>query len=264
MTGTRAASLLTDILRWRLQPWTPIEQVSAIRYDRDLVQGGDEGHLPFHMDQILSTPWSDGGSGVRNIEDVDKALRFWNPWMSYWTGEQSVFRQSPGAFFLQQLQENPVFSNVNGWDDDDQTAWDDFTEDLQAIHRTIARATGHAPRNRGLCPKCKTGNMLQQPGQHGFDEIAVCNNRECSATIDYSQEETSASIRAILRTATPDTWLTLDQVRKVWPRLDRRKLHVWIGRGKVAKHQGRYNLADINECMMPTRSEPASVVAEGV
>lgn len=248
MTGHHAAKLLEDILRWRLMPWTPVEQVSAIRYDADPVQGSDGGHLPFHMDQILSTPWTDGGNGVRNAEDVDKALRFWNPWMSYWTQTEAVYRQQPGAYFLQQLQENPVFQHVEAWEeDDDKAAWDEFTEDLQALHHNVASATGNKPRNRGLCPRCKQGSMLQQPGKRGYAETATCSNTKCSATIDYSKEETAASIRAIMRQYDgQDIYLPLKDLRTIWPGLKDSTLRSWARRGQVATNEKGYRLADIN------------------
>lgn len=258
MSGQHAANLLSDILKWRWQEWTPVTQVKAIRYDQDQVQGGERGGLPFGLDQVIDTATGDGAAGVCTPEGVDQFLRFWNPWMSAWSDSPSIFRDQPGAFFLQQLQENPAFDWVNSWhlDENDeptdegkksQDAWDEFCEELQILHKKIARTTGNAARNRGLCPRCKQGSMLQQPGKHGYAETAVCSNTKCAATIDYSKEETAASIRAIMRQYDgQDIYLPLKDLRYIWPGLKDSTLRSWARRGQVATNEKGYRLADIN------------------
>lgn len=258
MNGQRAAALLADILKWRWQEWTPVTQVKAIRYDQDIVQGGDNHGLPFGLDQVIDTATGDGAQGVTTPEGIDAWLRFWNPRMCSWTNTAPTFREQPGAFFLQQLQENPVFTTVDYWGTDDNgnpdnygqqclNAWDEFCEELQTLHRKIARTTGNAPHKRGLCPKCKTGTMQQQPGPKGFNEVATCSNPTCSTTVDYSREETVASFRAVLRDPDlTDTWLTVDELRAVWPNLRLSTLRSWVRRQQVRKQGDAYNLGDIN------------------
>lgn len=265
MTGHHAAKLLEDILRWRLQEWTPIEQVSAIRYDQDVVQGHDDQiSLPFGLDSVIDSVDSDGAVGVCDAESIDKALRFWTPWFSDWVDQPPIYRDQPGAWMLQQLQENPVFGNVDGWHLDEtgdtdqyglqcQTAWDDYCEALKIIHHKVARATGNAPLNRGLCPKCKAGNMLS-PALHktGFAEDAICSNTTCATTIHYQPDEAPNSVRAALRdeNVTDQTWLTLQQLRKIWPNLKKSTMTKWARDGHIRRNgHNQYNLHDTNKML---------------
>lgn len=245
MTGTRAASLLADILKWRLQPWTPIEKISAIRYDTEPVQGGSVPGLPFGLDSYHDTTWEDGPTGTAGPDGVDEWLQFWNPWMSYWANLPSVFREQPGAIFLQQLEENPVFNNVKNWDEDDQTAWTDFTNELRTMWHKIASATGNKPKNHGLCPQCKTGNLHSQPGKTGYEDQATCT--KCHHTINYQQEDPAISIRAAMRQYDgEDIYLPLKDIRAIWPDINASTIRSWTRRGQVATNQHGYRLADIN------------------
>lgn len=267
LTGPRAAKLLAEILKWRLQDWTPTETISAIRYDQDIVQGSTSPDtLPFGLTATIDTTWSDGPTGTTTPEGIDKWMRFWNPWMSYWSGSESIYRQTPGAWFLQQLQENAAFTTIDSWDEDDQTAWDDFTQELRTLHRKIAHTTGHAPRNRGLCPTCKRGSMQQQPGRQGFDEVAVCNNPECSATIeaDHIQEAQQLALRNITTTDSQgDTWIYGKQAIELYAgTLTWAHLRDWHKTGKLDRKGNRrayaYPLTRINDLVLSVTGAPSA------
>lgn len=268
MSGHRAAALLEDILRWKSQPWTPVEQVSAIRYDQDVVQGSnDRITLPFGLDSVIDSVDSDGAVGVCDSESVDKALRFWVPWFSDWVDQEAIDRPQPGAWMLQQLQENPVFTNVNGWHLDEngdldeyglkcQAAWDDYCDELKLMHRKIGRSTGNAPLNRGLCPKCKQGNMQQQPlDKRGYSDEAACSNTDCDSKIpaEHIPAFQAAALKHITTTDdTGDTWIYGKQAIELYAgSLTWAHLRDWHKAGKLDRKGNRkhyaYPLAQIND-----------------
>lgn len=250
MSATTAAKLLAEILKWRLQPWTPTSSITASRTDHDHVSGGGTHGLPFGLDATVDTTWSDGPSGTTTPEGVDKWLRFWNPWMSYWAGIESVFRQTPGPIFLQQLQENPIFRNVSEWDQDDQTAWTDFTDELKAMHRLVARATGNQPKHRGICPECKQGTLRQAAGKHGYDDLAVCS--ACGMEIPAVDIRSSSqhALRGFNDT-TKECWLSGPRIIKIYGgALTWAHLRDWHKQGRLQRKGTRrnyqYSLAQVN------------------
>lgn len=252
-TAATAARLLADILAWKWQEWTPVEHVRSTRYDRDLVQGSNgDTRLPFGLDSIIDCVDSDGANGIVDNASVDKWLRYWTPWMQTWAGLPTAYIDQPGPLFLQQLEENRNFDHIDTWDEQDQTAWADFTAELHIVHARVANATGHAPRTRGTCPKCKKGTLQQHAGQDGYSDTAECTN--CHAVIDYSREETAASIRAIMRGYDgTDLYLPLHQIRLIWPNLKACTLRKWVQRGHVHTLPNttptRYWLRDVNTRM---------------
>lgn len=267
MDGPTAAKLLEDILRWRLMPWTPVTQIKAIRYDQDIVQGNnDRVSLPFGLDSVIDSVDSDGAAGISDAESIDKALRFWVPWFSDWVGQEPIYRPQPGAWMLQQLQENPVFTNVNGWHLNEdgtedgyglqcQTAWDDYCEELKIIHRKVARATGNAPLNRGLCPKCKQGNMQQWPlPKRGYNDEAVCSNAKCGNKIpaEHIPAFQAAALKHVTTTDTDgDIWIYGKQAIELYSgSLTWAHLRDWHKAGKLDRKGKRknyaYPLAQIN------------------
>lgn len=271
MTPVRAEQLLKEILAWRLQIVLPQPDIRSTPTDTDGIRSSRSERLDFGLDQVIDTTASDGPRGTTTYEGVDKWLRFWVPWMSYWTGQPAVFRREPGAWFLAQLQGSEALAAVAEWDEDDQTAWREFTSELTTMWWRVATLTGHAPLTRGLCPKCQTGKLLSYPRyKQGYDDKAQCS--KCGVTVDYTafhqpeplteveaeaieraQEQTRASFRAALRD--PDltsTWLTHTQVQAVWPRLKLATLRSWVHRQQVRKKHGLYNLGDINACILPS------------
>lgn len=249
MDGPTAARLLSQILKWRCQPWTPTTQVKATRYDTDKISQSAPTVLPFGLDTVIEAVESDGALGVTNYESVDKWLRFWNPWVSYWASLPQIYREQPGATYCEALETNPVFTNVDNWDEDDQNAWDDFTSELKTVHTIVARATGHQPQTRGLCPICREGTLKQATGKNGFTDEAVCSNQQCGTSLNYAAGETAASIRATLRSTdiAENIFLPVSAIRTIWGSMVKSStLRKWVQRDRVRKHGDLYNLADVN------------------
>lgn len=249
MTGPRAANLLENILKWKLQLTVPQPGVRSTPTDTDGIRTQNTDALPFGLDQVIDTSWGDGPNGTTTEQGVDKWFRFWTPWFSYWAGEPAKFRMQPGPWMLKHLTENPVFTAPADWDREDQDAWNEYTSELQTMHHRLATLTGHKPLRRSLCPKCLTGNLQSPATRDGYTDTATCTNPDCKLVIDYSQDETAASIRAALRdpNINKDAYLTIEEIKTIWPNQRAGTLRQWANRGRVRKQRGRYNLADINQ-----------------
>ena len=245
MTPTKAAALLEDILKWKLEIQTLEPSIRSTPTDTDGIRTSRNERLPFGLNP--DTTAADGPRGTTTYEGVDKWLRFWTPWFSYWAGEPSKFRLQPGPWMLKHLTENPVFTAPADWDSEDQDAWNEYTSELKTMHHRLATLTGHKPLRRSLCPKCLTGNLQSPATRDGYTDTATCTNPDCKLVIDYSQDETAASIRAALRDpGLTDTWVTIDELRAVWPNLRLSTLRSWVRRQQVRKQGDTYNLGDIN------------------
>lgn len=262
MSAGRAATLLADILKWRLQIPTPQVGPRSVPVDRERVTEDHHDALPFGLDQVIDTTWSEGPTGTTTSQGVDKWLRFWLPWLEYWAGVQATSRLEPGAWWLHQLDENPALRTVSDWDEDDLAAWDEHTSELRTMWWQTAKLTGHAPLDRGLCPKCKQGTLRSPATKAGFQDEATCSNPKCELTVDYDPEEARASARAALRD--PDTcydqWLTIEEVRAVWPSISYNTIKSWVRRRQVRKRGGKYALDDINaRRFRPQAGDPATL-----
>ena len=169
MTAPRAAELLADILKWKLQVEPPSPTVSSTPTDTDGIRADNRDALPFGLAQVLDTSWSDGPSGTTSEEGVEKWLRFWVPWFSYWSGEKPKLRMKPGTWMLRGLVEAPEFATIPEWDKDDVEAWREFTSELLGMWWRLGHLTGNAPETRALCPKCKKGSLRSEflPGRTG-------------------------------------------------------------------------------------------------
>lgn len=246
MNRETATKLLEELLKWRLDPWTPVATVSAARYDREPTSGTRTPRLPFGLEHTLESVDTDQAAGITDYASVDKWLRYWNPWISAWAGLPNVYREQPGGIILNALQTSPVFDHIDQWDENDLEAWDEFTRELQTAHKKVANATGHQPRDRGLCPYCLTGTLQQHPDKHGYPNQATCIN--CHAVINYDSDETHTTITRLLQNYDGnDIYLTPRQIKTIWPHLPHGTLRRWVHEGHVTKQAGKYRLADINK-----------------
>lgn len=259
MTGTRAASLLDDILKWKLQLTPPEPGVRSVPTDTDGIRSADRDRLPFGLDQVIDTSWGDGPAGTTTEAGVDQWLRFWVPWFSYWVDQPARYRQSPGAWMLTHLQEDQVFDHPEAWADDDLAAWQEFTGELQTMWRRLARATGNAPHNAGICPKCLTGTLHQHPNKTGYSDTATCN--QCNAAIPTHDLERAR--RQSLRNITVaddkgETWIYGKQAIDLYGnQLTWAHLRDWHKQGKLPRRGHRrnyqYPLAQLNALVVDSQ-----------
>ena len=254
-TASAAAALLEDILKWKLQPFTPHPVVSAVRYDKDTIPGSDPSLLPFPTDTVET----DRAQGVETPRGVDTWIELWASWLA-WTLDTSAKTMS-GAWLLQQLQEHPDLHplptpsryadhpDMDAWAEGFLTEWDKFTSELSQLWWRLGHLTGNAPLRRALCPKCKTGWLQSQPNKDGFEDEARCSNHTCAATIDYSAEEYLNSFRAVMRAEDipADRYLPFADIQIIWPNLKKNTLFKWVQRGQVDKTTRGYRLAQINQ-----------------
>ncbi|MSS84226.1 hypothetical protein FYJ24_05485 [Actinomycetaceae bacterium WB03_NA08] len=131
----------------------------------------------------------------------------------------------------------------HAWED-----WEQFTTELSQAHGTVARLCGRSAVTVRLCPQCG-GKVKAHMTHDGQATKGVCAG--CGASFDLTKEDWDAALIERLRSPkiSRNVLVTRAQLKTIWPKLDGRKLHVWIGRGRVQKEEGRYCLADINSCL---------------
>lgn len=245
MSASAAARKLEDILRWRLLPTTPIEPISAIRYDKDPAPTATS-RFPFPVDTVET----DGARGVETTTGADTWIELWASWLSWATNTPTG--KTDGAWLLKTLQESKALNPLPSGEEETTQAflseWDLFTQELSRLWWRLATLTGHAPKRRSLCPRCKTGWLQSAPGRDGYSDQAACTNPTCQTTLDYSDDEIRASQRAVLRDPNidPNLFLTVEAVKTIWPQLKAATLRSWARRSRVTKQDGKYKLADIN------------------
>ena len=261
MSADTAAAKFADILKWRLQPATPHPTLSAVRYDRDRITGTPSStRLPFPIDTITAD--NPTAAGVETTAGIHTWIELWGAWLT-WALDLTP-RKIDGAWLLSVLQDNPdlhplpdpkAFADdeaMSAWATGFLIDWDRFTHELTRLWWKIGDTTGNTPLRRGLCPRCKTGYLHSEVDERkGFADEATCTNRKCGIQIDYHKEEVANSVRAALRgeTVSEDTYLTLNEIRTIWPRIKESTLRWWVHQGHVRKQGGLYCLADINARM---------------
>lgn len=249
-----AARQLEDILKWKIQPFTPRPTLSAVRYDRAPIKNTDETLLPFPTDAVTT----DGARGVATAAGADQWIELWASRLAW--ALDTATAKADGPWLLKTLHEHPdlhplpdpkTFEDnpeLQQWAETFLYEWDQFTQELTRLWWRLATLTGNAPKRRGLCPKCRTGWLTSQPGTKGFSDEATCSNPKCRICVDYSKEEIATSFRAAMRTVEEDDdqWVSSQQARVVWPALPASTLRRWVHEGKVRKQGSLYSLADIN------------------
>lgn len=237
-----AASKIEDILAWKHQITVPTHSIRSAVTDQDRVSGGCVPGLPFGIGQQIDTVTEDRTRGIQTSHGVETMLELWAAWLA-WELDQSYDprKVSHGAWLLDKLQTERGLTTLD--------QWPLFADELRQAWARVRALSGHAPKTRALCPSCRVG-VLQSPAhdRRGYDDTATCTNPNCHTTIDYGDVEIAASFRATLRDPNipGDYYLSIDQVKTIWPGIKADTLSKWVRRGHVHKHGDRYRLADIN------------------
>lgn len=131
--------------------------------------------------------------------------------------------------------------------------WSALMDEARPIWARTARTCGYLTTPAGTC---WCGNTLyREPTDAGLTDYMVCDGPGEHWYPDAARfaQEFRQQARTI---TTPGTMLTHDQLRQVWPDLDRRTLHSWGTRGHVTKQGAgdttRYDLAHVNQRMRDT------------
>ena len=255
MTPTKAAARLEDILKWKLEIQAIEPSIRSTPTDTDGIRTSRNERLPFGLNP--DTTASDGARGCTTSHGADTWLEMWAAWMSWLL--DTPLTGNPGPWLYKQLTENHALNDVRDWEGKPRQEWELFTKELSRLHRRVANLTGHALKMRGICPTCREGALTSEPGPTGFDDKAQCTNPHCRTIINYAEVETLASFRSVLTDPDlPETWVTLSQVRAVWPTLRENTLHKWVQRGHVTKQEGLYNLASINRWQATKHAAPTT------
>ena len=245
MTATKAAALLEDILKWKLEIVPLQPGIRSTPTDTDGIRTSRSERLAFGLDQIIDTTSTDGAHGCTTSSGADTWLEMWAAWLSWIL--DTPLTGNPGPWLYKQLTENHALNDVREWEGKPRQEWKLFTKELKTLWWRVAHLSGQAPKTRGICPTCKTGTLRSHPGKTGYSDEATCSNPKCSTTVDYSHEETVASFRAVLRDPNlTNTWVTIDELRAVWPTLRTATIRSWAHRQQVRKQGDTYNLGDVN------------------
>lgn len=259
MRQNRAAQLLADILKWKIDLETP-KPITTQSHptDNTPIHNTNPDTLPFGYNQIFDTTWTDGPEGLTTPAGVDKWIGFWTPWLAYWTDTQPLSAYRLGTWLLTQLEESRMLADVEDWTGDDKVAWGDFTDELYQVWARVGRLTGRRKEKVGPCPKCWTsGDPEKRVDGYLYAPWDPKKGRattwKCS-TCDYEVDEAHYSaelIRHIQDIKDGTAWVDAAWLREAIPTLDQRKLRVWKSRGRVDwdPTTKKYRLTDITTCL---------------
>lgn len=114
MTASQAAHKLEDVLKGRLLPATPVEPVSAIRYDKDPTPSSTETRFPFPVDTVEA----DGARGVETMAGADTWIELWATWLA-WALDRPL-GNAHGAWLLMTLQDDQALNPLPDDPDEDE------------------------------------------------------------------------------------------------------------------------------------------------
>lgn len=134
--------------------------------------------------------------------------------------------------------------------------WDDIKAEAEGIYRRIARRTGHADVRVGRC-MCG-GVVYRRATERGLSDWMVCDGPGEHWFKDEDAYATAQRAKARAIVESGRYWVSAEQVRVIWPQMDRRLLQKWASRGLVARRGALYDLGQIN-ARMSSSSDDVSV-----
>ena len=240
----RARGIITDIRD--LLAATPdttraLLGLRAIRYDRSSPAAADDSRLPFGLDLLYDAIDVPGPAGVRTRAG---ALGLLEAWAQDWAergGDHGGVEHT-----LDYLESHTLWAAQN------HPAWADYLAEARATRALVRRLTGMEPeREPAPCVHCG-GVIVHAWTPGGYDDTARCTR--CHRTWPTRQALAFVNryhIRALPNHA-PDTLVTRDEARLVFPDLPAATLRLWIHRGlpvhgRDERGQAWYRVGDIAE-----------------
>jgi hypothetical protein len=240
----RAQRVISDVAQWMatFEFGVQIINLRAIRYDRDKVTSSDDdARLPFGLDAVISDPEDTRISALKHPDDAAKILY---DWADAWADHRT---EHTGHDPLGYLLGHTLWAIQNP----DTSDWDQYIHEARQVRSTIRRLLGIAPEREAVpCVHCG-GRIIREWTEDGLDDTRRCTG--CGTTWDTHARllHTNSLVLHQLPTTHPDTLVTTEQARRIYPQLHPATLRKWVQREHITEQDRDvrgvplYRLADI-------------------
>lgn len=244
-------NVVLDVAEWMRTYDYGVQLVNlrAIRYDRDRITTSDDAaRLPFGLDQVIDDPEDTRIAAVKN---PTTAVAYLKEWANGWAATRN---DNTPLNALQYLADHTLWAVQNR----DDSCWDTYIGEARQVRSTVRRLLGIAPISEPVpCVHCG-GRITRDWTKHGLDDIRRCQGCGMEWANGARLDHTNALVLHQLPTTHPDTLVTTEQARRVYPQLHPATLRKWVQRGHLIppEHDVRglplYRLGDITERINPT------------
>jgi len=232
----------------------PLLPLKATRYDATTRSGGDP--MPLGVGQELDDPELLAAqlTGTqrtvleltRDPRTLGDALKSWaEMWAEHHNHE---ITGNPTSYFRTMT----IWASNNP----DTSGWHDHWKEIHHIRKRLWFIVGLNPQYEPTpCVVCGAP-LKREWTDNGLTDTILCVNRKCERRVYRDEEDLAWMNRDFIQKAPrdhPDTLLTREQIRVVYPDLQRKTLNKWIERGLItAKDQNErgqdlYRLDDVTK-----------------
>ncbi|MCP2265558.1 hypothetical protein APR03_002914 [Promicromonospora thailandica] len=254
----RARRVVGDVARWMTEHTYGVNLVSlrAVRYDRDRPAAADDARLPFGLDSIVTDP---DDRRIAAAKHPDDAVRWLHSWAAWWAAErQEVVGDDPLGYLL----DHTLWAIQN----QEASAWETYIDDARQVRATVRRLLGIAPVAEPVpCVHCG-GRIVRDWTEDGLDDLRRCTGCGMEWPNEARLLHTNMQVLHALPATDPDTLVTREQVRRIYPQLHPATLRKWIQRGHVVavsadvRGESMYRLGDVADRMaQPEETKGGSV-----
>ena len=242
----KARKIVTDVAEWirTYEFGVQLVNLRAVRYDRDrITTSNDETRLPFGLDQIIDDPEDTRISAVKNPTD---AVAYLVSWAEAWADTRTDTAPDDALHYL---AEHTLWAIQNK----DDSGWDTYIHEARQVRSTVRRLLGIAPVPEPVpCVHCG-GRITRDWTKTGLDDTRRCQGCGMEWANGGRLEHTNTLVLHQLPTTHPDTLVTTEQARRIYPQLHPATLRKWVQRGHLEPHDHdvrgvpMYRLGDITE-----------------
>ncbi len=226
---TRFQKIPTDIADWMraYNYGVQLIHIRAIRYDRDrITTSDDDARLPFGLDQVTTDPED---TRIAAVKHPDQAVDYLINWADAWAETLNETRPEDA---LQYLTDRTLWAVQNP----DTSGWDAYLDEARQVRATIRRLLGIAPVTEPVpCVHC-AGRVVRDWTEDGLDDLRRCTRCRMEWPTEARLLHTNALVLQQLPTTHPDTLITTDQARRIYPNLNPATIRSWIHRGHLTEH----------------------------
>lgn len=231
----RARRTLDDIEEALNHPMAPILPIRAMRYDKDN-RSSTTDRMPFGIGQNLDDPTdlaataaATGKEILQLTQNPDTMTDALKDWAEAWAEQRN---ETTPTNWLKYLHKATQWAANNP----QTSGWHDYHHNTRLIRARLRHIVGLAPEKEPTpCVYC--GATLQRHWtDNGLSEEIRCTNRDCEKQIYENKQHLKHLNRTYIQLAPqnhPNTLITRDLIRHVYPDLKRKTIDKWIERGHL-------------------------------
>jgi hypothetical protein len=221
---------VADVARWMTEHTYGVNLVTlrAVRYDRDKITSTtDDARLPFGLDQIIADPED---TRIGALKHPDDAVRILHDWASAWADHRDeTTSNDPLGYLL----DHTLWAIQNK----DHSGWDQYAHETRQVRATVRRLLGIAPVPEPVpCVHCGGRIVRDWTDDSGLADLRRCTGCHLEWPDATWLAHTNAQVLHALPTTHPDTLITTEQARRIYPQLHPATLRKWIQREHVVEH----------------------------